>query len=314
MEFTIGKRKIGPGQPVFVIAEISGNHNQSIDRAKKIIDAEEFFPLDSKKLSLLREIFEDHGDGFLITLAGHRENLDRFKTLKHEGLIFGGQVDYVDLAYRLGKMIPALRLVSQKKGKFPTLKTLIERAIKDPLSPPEKKAVLFAQHQAAEKLRPIVNTLGSAITQDLLEREKSIVRREIVTGIRERRPILKLASMLREKTLAQGNPTNRDYERVARTEMVRAYCEGAVVQIKKDLPPKKDPTVFKQVASTACVHCRRIWGEAPNFRYYKLSEVEKMPSNVDKKAKDWKAQIGPIHPNCTDGPLQVYVDLNALLS
>jgi len=33
-----GKRKIGPGQPVFIIAEMSGNHNQSFARAKKIID------------------------------------------------------------------------------------------------------------------------------------------------------------------------------------------------------------------------------------------------------------------------------------
>jgi pseudaminic acid synthase len=34
-----GIRKIGPGQPVFVIAEMSGNHNQDIKKAYKIIDA-----------------------------------------------------------------------------------------------------------------------------------------------------------------------------------------------------------------------------------------------------------------------------------
>lgn len=34
-----GARLIGPGYPVFIIAEISGNHNQSFDRAVKIIDA-----------------------------------------------------------------------------------------------------------------------------------------------------------------------------------------------------------------------------------------------------------------------------------
>ncbi len=38
-EFLIGKRAIGLDQPPFVIAEMSGNHNQSIDRAMKIIDA-----------------------------------------------------------------------------------------------------------------------------------------------------------------------------------------------------------------------------------------------------------------------------------
>lgn len=37
--FTIGDREIGPGLPPFVIAEMSGNHNQSLDRALAIIDA-----------------------------------------------------------------------------------------------------------------------------------------------------------------------------------------------------------------------------------------------------------------------------------
>ncbi len=37
--FRIGKRSIGKNSPVFVIAEVSGNHNQSIKQAFKIIDA-----------------------------------------------------------------------------------------------------------------------------------------------------------------------------------------------------------------------------------------------------------------------------------
>jgi len=39
MQMKIGKRKIGDNHPVFIIAEISGNHNQSYSRAKKIIDS-----------------------------------------------------------------------------------------------------------------------------------------------------------------------------------------------------------------------------------------------------------------------------------
>lgn len=35
----IGRRPIGRGQPPFVIAEMSGNHNQSLDRALAIVDA-----------------------------------------------------------------------------------------------------------------------------------------------------------------------------------------------------------------------------------------------------------------------------------
>lgn len=38
-EFSIAGRKIGPGQPPFIIAEMSGNHNQSLERALAIVDA-----------------------------------------------------------------------------------------------------------------------------------------------------------------------------------------------------------------------------------------------------------------------------------
>src|SRR5690349_7609118 len=36
--FTIGKREIGRDQPPFVIAEMSGNHNQSLDRALRLVE------------------------------------------------------------------------------------------------------------------------------------------------------------------------------------------------------------------------------------------------------------------------------------
>lgn len=38
MEIQIGKKKIGKNHPVFIVAEMSGNHNQSFKRALKIID------------------------------------------------------------------------------------------------------------------------------------------------------------------------------------------------------------------------------------------------------------------------------------
>ncbi|HET6280470.1 MAG TPA: pseudaminic acid synthase [Polyangia bacterium] len=46
----IGKRRVGPGQPVYVIAEMSGNHNQDFDVAVKIVEAAAACGADAVKL------------------------------------------------------------------------------------------------------------------------------------------------------------------------------------------------------------------------------------------------------------------------
>lgn len=48
--FTAGKRKVGTGERVFIVAEVSGNHNQRLERAKAIIDAAADAGVDAVKL------------------------------------------------------------------------------------------------------------------------------------------------------------------------------------------------------------------------------------------------------------------------
>ena len=52
MERTIklGGKKIGPGQPTFIIAEMSGNHNMDYDRAVEIVKAAKYAGVDAIKL------------------------------------------------------------------------------------------------------------------------------------------------------------------------------------------------------------------------------------------------------------------------
>ena len=46
---TVGGREVGPGEPVYVIAEIGINHNGSLDNAKRLIDAAKFSGCDAVK-------------------------------------------------------------------------------------------------------------------------------------------------------------------------------------------------------------------------------------------------------------------------
>lgn len=50
-----GIRRIGPGEPVFIVAEMSGNHNGSLARAKRIIDAAAKAGADAIKLQTYTE-------------------------------------------------------------------------------------------------------------------------------------------------------------------------------------------------------------------------------------------------------------------
>lgn len=50
MEITIGNRKIGPGQPTFVVAELSANHNQDLNVAVETIKAAKEAGADAVKL------------------------------------------------------------------------------------------------------------------------------------------------------------------------------------------------------------------------------------------------------------------------
>jgi N-acetylneuraminate synthase len=46
----IGERRVGPGEPVYIIAEMSANHNQDFDRAVKIVEAAREAGADAIKL------------------------------------------------------------------------------------------------------------------------------------------------------------------------------------------------------------------------------------------------------------------------
>ncbi len=67
---TIAGRRIGPGEPPYVIAELSGNHNGDIDRARRLIDAAAEAGADAVKLQTYTAdtITIDHdGPGFRLT-------------------------------------------------------------------------------------------------------------------------------------------------------------------------------------------------------------------------------------------------------
>lgn len=103
--FIIGKRKIGEGQPSFIVAEMSGNHNQDIHRAYEIIDAAAEAGVDAIKLQTYTPD--------TITIKSDKE---WFRIAKNKK--WGGQTlyDLYQSAYTPWDWQPKLKKYAEKKG------------------------------------------------------------------------------------------------------------------------------------------------------------------------------------------------------
>lgn len=95
---------------------------------------------------------------------------------------------------------------------------------------------------------------------------------------------------------------NRDWQRVALTEMSNAIGVGSVDRIvtnnqSKDL---EDVYVYRVIVGDAitCKHCRRFYGDVGEPpKLYKLSTLLANGSNYGISQDQWKPVVGATHPN-----------------
>lgn len=95
---------------------------------------------------------------------------------------------------------------------------------------------------------------------------------------------------------------NRDWQRVALTEMSNAIGVGSVDRIVSDNINKdaQDVYVYRLIVgdSLTCKHCRRFYGDVGQPpKIYRLSTLLANGSNYGLKATEWKPVVGATHPN-----------------
>lgn len=100
-----GKREIGPGKPVFIVAEMSGNHGQSFKRALKIIEAAADAGVDAIKLQTYT--------ADTMTLDCH----NKYFQIKDSGLWSGQSLyELYKKAYTPWEWQPKLKAYAEKRG------------------------------------------------------------------------------------------------------------------------------------------------------------------------------------------------------
>lgn len=163
MEIEIGQRKIGPGHPTFIVAEMSGNHNQSYERALKIIDVAVEAEVDAVKLQTYTPD--------TITI-----NCDK-KYFQVKGKLWKGQTLYelYKKAYTPWEWQPKLKKYAQSKGLI-LFSTPFDSTAVDFLEKMRVELYKIASHEVvdvpllkriAQTRKPVIMSRGMASVKEI---------------------------------------------------------------------------------------------------------------------------------------------------
>lgn len=208
-------------------------------------------------------------------------------------------VGLIDSAYKYGK----LSVVSNKKIENMSDAEVDKLISAIKLTANQHKALEYIKLDAGNRISNLSNNITSTVVTTTLQSSLSSLQgiRGILSESYENGDsTYQVVQKLRELT----GDWNRDWHRVAHTEMWNAKLNGEIMAILDNESPYsdkgKDTLVFKRPAPNACVQCKRLYLERDGVtpRVFKLSDMLSYGSNYGKKVADWKPVVGVLHPNC----------------
>lgn len=216
-----------------------------------------------------------------------------------------------DRAYYWGRLSQQLS-DQAKKVEYKDFLQYMRKGQYIPLSDLEKNMLTVAKRKSYSHIKDlgskIKNQINGMINEEdskLRAKREKIIGDEIKTGILERKALTDISNSMAKRM----GDWNKDFDRIADTEMQNIFNEGRVAQIIKDYG--EDASMYKEVFSGACRHCIRLYltggiGSKPIVK--KVSEVIENGSNIGRKVADWKFIVGATHPHCRCHPR--YLDKN----
>lgn len=255
--------------------------------------------LTEEQLYQIRQIVMDHHSAFVVnTISPSAVAPEILQRLKDKGLV-NVKVNSIEDAYLYGQV---LAMMDDPKFATMTYEQFQQHIQKNPvpLSPIETQAVKFAQLQAGQHCVGLGNRVGAtvgsaAIEADAFQRQKlrDVIKTKTAENIAKRESLKKLKSELGWASRDWA----RDWQRIANTEKQNAMQRGVADHYGKRFGG--DVRVAKRPMPDACKHCKRLHiGPDGQPRIFKLSELESNGTNVGRKAADWKAVVGTVHPHC----------------
>lgn len=283
---------------------------QLVAEVMRLLDDGKLLPMTERRERLLVELLEDHQVALVARITGRVPpgGEPSWARLHRQGLVDDAMLERAPLvlSWKAGRRLEGLGVHRHDARE---VEAVLRSAMAYQPTEQDQQALRYVQRRGAVYMRRPAAAVGDEVSRVLSETEAHLVRGAIGKSVALGEGRQKLKQRLSDAV--QGHPTlTNNMDRVARTELAFAHNHGAYQSLREELEGAglDDPEVYKFCSPRACKHCRRIWGNGGEIRY-KLSYIEAREAaggNFGLKAHEWGPVIGPVHPNCTEGPLQVY--------
>ena len=264
-------------------------------------------PLTPNQILEIQKIIELHHYAYVANTVGHDAVPEEVLIdLDKKGLLSSESLDLVKQAYLYGQSIAQ---INDEKARLMPYDKFQDYVKKNPvpLSNMEQRAIAMAQVNAGQYCRGLGNTIEKTTGAILIEADQQLRIRfegDIKTAVAMNRAKRETISKLKSDLGWATKDWARDLERIAITETMFAVQQGQADYLSDKYG--SDSFVAKIPNPSACPHCLRLHiGEDGQPRVFKLSTLENNGANVGRKAADWRAVVGPVHPNCVCSMIRV---------
>jgi len=257
--------------------------------------------LTPEQLLEIGKIIEKYHSAFIVNaISPEAVAKDILRQLKDSGLVDPKpKVESIKDAYLYGQLLGILENKTVANMSFEEFKKYIAKN-PIPLTTVERQAIQFTALNAAQYCKGLGNRVILQTGDILVEADQALraqmettIKNKTMQNIAARKSIKALKSDLGWATKDWA----RDWDRIAITEKQNAMQRGLADNYRKG--HGEDALVAKRPMPDACKYCKDLHiGTDGQPRIFKLSTLEANGTNVGRKAADWKAVVGTVHPHC----------------
>lgn len=209
--------------------------------------------------------------------------------------------DSIYTAFHLGMLAQSLDdNKALQELDYNTLEEYISRGDYIPLTEVERVAIQDLKLQSLSDIRALNGRIFQSVNGELInigrQAQEQLLKEEMIEGVLRKKTARQVANQISERI----GTWNRDFDRIVEFQMNSAYQEGRA-SFLQTYSGEKDPLVYKQVFSSGCQHCVKLYltkGVGSPPKIFRLSELKANGTNIGRKTSDWKPTIGSTHPYC----------------